>query len=164
MLKLKINIVLPTIHQKEKAFIVHMPNKQVRCTRSENGLYCFKPKYTTNSNDISLLNHSIDSVNENKKLFTNRQVQQAKLVRQIYHAIGTPSLHDFKAIINTNIIRNLPITLNDINTAEMIFGPDVGALKGKTTRQKPAPVVSDYIEIPRELYANHENVTFAWME
>ena len=31
-------------------------------------------------------------------------------------------------------------------------------LKGKTTRQKPAPVVSDYIEIPKELIDNHVNI------
>jgi hypothetical protein len=30
-------------------------------------------------------------------------------------------------------------------------------LKGKTTRQKPAPVVLDYIEIPEELITNHNN-------
>jgi hypothetical protein len=39
-----------------------------------------------------------------------------------------------------------------------VFGPDIGALKGKTTRQKPAPVVSDYVEIPKELIYNHQSV------
>jgi hypothetical protein len=61
-------------------------------------------------------------------------------------------------IVSSNQIRNLPITLDDINIAEKIFGPDVGALKGKTTRTKPAPVVPDFIEIPKELIINHENV------
>jgi hypothetical protein len=32
-------------------------------------------------------------------------------------------------------------------------------LKGKTTRKKPLPVVSDYIDIPPELVSNHQNVT-----
>ena len=35
----------------------------------------------------------------------------------------------------------------------------MGALKGKTTRQKPGPVVSDYIEVPRELIKHHYNKT-----
>jgi hypothetical protein len=45
-------------------------------------------------------------------------------------------VHDFKAIIQTNAIRNLPITLEDIETVEMVFGPDIGALKGKTVGTK----------------------------
>jgi hypothetical protein len=46
-----------------------------------------------------MLNHSVDSIMENKALFTDQQFQRAKQARQIYHALGTPSLHDFKAII-----------------------------------------------------------------
>ena len=101
----------------------------------------------------------IDSVEENKNLFTPRQVEQAKLARKIYHALGTPSVKDFKAIITMNAIKNLPITLKDVDLAEQIFGPDIGALKGKTTRSKPFPVVEDYIEIPPELIDNHQQVT-----
>jgi hypothetical protein len=100
-----------------------------------------------------MLNHSIVSVKENRKYFTDRQFQQAKHARQIYHALGTPSLQDFKTIVM------LPVTLDDIKTAEKIFGPVIGALKGKTTRRKPAPVVSDYVKIPKELITIHNNAT-----
>jgi hypothetical protein len=60
----------------------------------------------------------------------------------------------------SNQIRNLSITLEYVKLAEKIFGPDIGALKVKTTRQKPAlaaPVVWDYIEVPKELIMNHNN-------
>jgi hypothetical protein len=60
-------------------------------------------------------------------------------------------------IITSNQIRNLPINIEDVNIAETIFGPDIVSLKGKTTRQKRAPVVSDFIEIPEELITNHNN-------
>jgi len=55
-------------------------------------------------------------------------------------------------------IANCPITLDDIDITEQIFGPDVASLKGKTTRQKPAPVVADQASMPQELVAKHENV------
>jgi hypothetical protein len=41
----------------------------------------------------------------------------------------------------------------------MIFGSNIGRIKGKTTRSKPNPVISDYIEIPSELIDKRQNVT-----
>jgi hypothetical protein len=59
---------------------------------------------------------------------------------------GTPSINDFKTILRINTITNNPVTTKDIKIAEKIFGPDIGALKGKTTRcEPPAPVVNDYV-------------------
>ncbi len=151
---------------EEKTFIVHLPNKDVKFKRSGNKLYYCQADYSTNKNhdevshvNVCATNVAIDSVDENKKMFTDRQVQRAKLARQLYrHSLGTPSLNDFKVIVTNNSIKNLPITLDDVKLAEQIFGPDIGALKGKTTRQKPTPVVSDYIEIPPELIMNHHNI------
>ena len=34
--------------------------------------------------------------------------------------------------------------------------PDLGTLKGKTTRRKPTPVVSDQVEAPQEIYSNND--------
>ncbi len=67
------------------------------------------------------------------------------------HAIGTPSIKDFKALNTMNGVKNNPITIQDINLAEKIFGPDIGALKSKTTCTKPAPIINNYIETPTEL-------------
>jgi hypothetical protein len=47
------------------------------------------------------------------------------MARQVYHALGTPSINDFKSILQMNAIKNMPITLDDINLAAKIFGPDV---------------------------------------
>ena len=77
----------------------------------------------------------------------------------MYHAIGTPSITDFKAIIRMNAIGNNPVTTKDIELAERIFGPDIGQLKGKSTRRTPIPVVKDEIEIPCELIRSQQDVT-----
>ena len=50
-----------------------------------------------------------------------------------------------------NGIKNCPITLEDIDIAEKIFGKDIYTLKGKSTRTRPIPVIQDYVEIPKEL-------------
>ena len=113
------------------------------------GLY-ITPKKT----ELSMLN----TVEENKKLYTKRQVARAEEARKLYQVIGYPSLRDYKHIIQTNQIKNCPVTIEDINISEKIFGPDVYAIKGKSVRKKPKVVVNDYIEIPRELIQAHKGI------
>ena len=83
---------------------------------------------------------------------TPREIKRAKLARDLLAALGTPSIADLKKAISMNAISNLPVRVNDIDLAEKIFGPDVGTLKGKTTRTPPLPMVTDQIEMPPELY------------
>jgi len=52
------------------------------------------------------------------------------------------------------------VTLEDVNLAEKIFGADIGALKGKTTRRRPTPVKTDLVEIPPELIKQHHDLTY----
>ena len=131
--------------QADPSFVVHMPHRQVKFVKSPAGLYYIQPQVPANFVG-SLINQQIalmGSVEENKLLYTPRQVQQAQKARELYQALGNPSLKDFKAIIKMNSISNNPVTLADIKTAETIFGRDIGSLKGKTTRKRPIPVVRD---------------------
>ena len=91
------------------------------------------------------------TVEENKKIYIERHFERAKQARDLFHALGTPSINDFKAIICMNTTHNNPVTTDDIKIAEKIFGPDVGTLRGKTTCRKLLPVLNDYIKIPKEL-------------
>eukprot|EP00957_Ditylum_brightwellii_P067028 5087982-Ditylum_brightwellii.AAC.1 len=54
---------------------------------------------------------------------------------------------------------NCPITTQDIKNAKTIFGKDIGALKGKTTRKKPAAIVTDYIQVLPAIYQNNHQIT-----
>ena len=56
------------------------------------------------------------------------------------------------------MIKNCPITQEDIDMSEKIYGTDVFALKGKTTRSKPKLTIQDYIEIPSELKSAHQGI------
>ena len=62
-------------------------------------------------------------------------------------------------MLRMNSIIGNPVTTDDIIMAEQIFGTDIGRIKGKTTRRKPAPVVDDYIEIPKKLISTKREVT-----
>ena len=137
---------------KENAFVVHMPNKPIKFIASPNGLYYFKPSYKTG------ISNMVSTVNENRKNYTNRQFDRAKLARKLYHIVGAPSVQNFKALIKMNAIANCPVTIEDVNIAEDIFGPDISTLKGKSTRPKTKVVVNDEIEIPNEIIEKNYSI------
>eukprot|EP00957_Ditylum_brightwellii_P137477 10481632-Ditylum_brightwellii.AAC.1 len=60
--------------------------------------------------------------------------------------VGQPSLADFKNMVKINLLPDSPVTVQDLNNVEFLFGPDVGTLKGKTTRKTLDPVRSKYFE------------------
>lgn len=84
---------------------------------------------------------------------------QAKKARKVMISLGTPTPEDLKAMIRMNLIRNNELTIEDVNIAIKSFGPDVGTIKGKTTRQKPSPVIENHIEIPEEVLPINREVT-----
>ena len=51
------------------------------------------------------------------------------MARNIYHVVEAPTLINLKMMIRKNIIQNFPVTVEDIEIAEKIFGPDVSTLK-----------------------------------
>ncbi|KAG7371066.1 reverse transcriptase RNA-dependent DNA polymerase [Nitzschia inconspicua] len=139
---------------KEDAIIVHHPKKEVHFNRNHMNLYVYTPDHIKNAGV-----QMVETVSENENFYTHREIERAKRARELYQAIGTPSIADFKNIVRSNMIGNNPVTTKDIELAEKIFGPDISTLKGKTTRAKPVPVVEDYVAIPMELIEAQQHVT-----
>jgi hypothetical protein len=75
--------------------------------------------------------------------------------------IGRPSTHTYLAIVDNNLLPNCPVTRTDILAAEVVFGPYLGSLKGKTVRKDTDHVHPEYENIPRELMELYQDVTIA---
>ena len=73
--------------------------------------------------------------------------------------MGCPTVTNFKHILRQQLIKNCPVTLDNIDQAEKIFGLDMGTLKGKSTQKKPTPVKHNNIDIPPEILEKHYNMT-----
>ena len=82
----------------------------------------------------------VNTVAQNKSKYSEEDYLKAKLARAIMIRIGRPALKRYIRIIEKKQLKNCPITIDDIKAAEDIFGPDVGSLKGKTTRTTPTKV------------------------
>ena len=93
----------------------------------------------------------VETVEENKKGYTQRQIARADRARHLQETIMFPSIQDLKTMIQMNAIKNCPVTIEDIKLCEKIYGRSIPSLKGKTVRRPPKITVNDYLKIPKEL-------------
>jgi len=147
-------------------FVVHLRNgKNQVFSQSKAGLYYSVVRGNTKQSAIkrkvkSIENHTtLNTVADNKTNYTKREIMRASLARRIHKTIGHPSLRKFIDIVVSNQLPNCPIVKRDILIAEDIFGPELGCLKGKTTRVVPTPVKITHAA--SQLSASQRNVVLA---
>ncbi len=83
----------------------------------------------------------ITMVKDNLTKFSAYDISKARLARSVQQRIGRPSTKDYIRFVRNNLLPNCPITVQDIKNADMIWGPDLGNLKGKTVRHR-SPIVT----------------------
>ena len=138
----------------EGAFIVHKPSGvDVHFVMHANGLHY----HDTKSCQLTM----VSTVHGESEGFSTRQIAQAKTARDFQAKVGHPSTQDLKSIVKSNLIVNCPVSAEDIDRAEKIYGPSVYILKGKTTRQNPLSVISDYVAIPPAILSANRYVTLS---
>ena len=148
----------------EAAMNVHRRDGSLmKFTEYKSGLYYFdtgapitnNTNSTSNSQDYLFLN----TVEDNKRQYTRREIEGADKARDLYRKIGRPSEKEFNDILQNNLIRNCPITSDDAKRALRIYGPDIATLKGKTVKKQntgipnyqavqiPAPIIAQYTDV-----------------
>ena len=105
--------------------------------------------------------HVIESVKENLEGFTTREVTHARRARALYYMMGAPTVVNFKHLVSSNAIQDCPVTIRDIEVADKIIAPDIGASKDRTVRQTPPVVRMDNIEVPDEIARTDEPLVLA---
>jgi hypothetical protein len=71
-----------------------------------------------------------NTVEENKSKYTERDYQRVLAARQLQNTIGHKSTRDFLHIVKENLLKNCPITTEDIMAAEDVLGTNVQSLRG----------------------------------
>ena len=142
-----------TYDSDDQMFVVHResankPNMQFRM--HESGLHYYDPR----QEEFVF----VTTVSGNKEGFMQRQIKGAEAARTLYSTLSYPSWNDFKWVIRSNQIKDCPVTVEDIDVALKIWGKNIAALKGKTVRIKPIPVIKDFVKVPKELMKLHKEV------
>ena len=119
---------------------VILPNNDNIIFKERNGLYV--------GNFKNYLNQAfITTVTDNETVFSKREVEDAKIARDLSAKLGFPSSGILAKFLNRGGIINCPITSTDVRRAEHIYGKDIGAIKGKTTKRTPVDSKHETSEI-----------------
>ena len=112
-----------------------------------NGLYVFIPgDYVINPgkkpSDIpsSSSNVFVQTIADNESLFTAREVRDAKEAHRVFINLGRDGIKNFRFMVLHHLIKNITFNASDVDRAEIIYGKDLGVLRGKTVRRQPKRV------------------------
>jgi hypothetical protein len=94
---------------------------------------------------LCLIQDTIITVQKNMEGFTKCKVEEAKATRKAQGMLGYPTDREFLEMVCSNMIANCDITKNAIKNANLIFGPNLAGVRGRTVRTTPKPVCIDYL-------------------
>jgi hypothetical protein len=103
----------------------------------------------------------VNTVTDNQYKYSKKSYSQAVLSRKLQRIIGRPSTQEYIKILSSNLLPNRPVTPGDVITANNIFGPDIGSLKGKTVRKTQKAIIESITPIPRDIHEKYKMVTLS---
>ena len=116
--------------QVERAIILHLNQEEIKFLECSDGLYYWDSSSNKSKPSINIYSPSstnnlslTQTVAKNKAFFTKRDVQGADKARVLQSVIGWPSTTKFNHIINSNLINNCPINVDDVKRADVIYAP-----------------------------------------
>ena len=142
----------------QQAFIVHKKDGgQLKFILSSRGLYYHDVRWTQHPDPHY---NFIQTVEDNMKNYTPRQLKRVAIAKRVYSMIGHPSQQDFLHMIRMNLLPNCPINEKDAKAVIDIYGPHLSAIRGKTVRTTPDPVNEGIIiPVPKKIIQLYKNVT-----
>ena len=113
-------------------FVVHSEDYKRIFKATTKGLYVLD----SNEEEYQFLETEM----ENSRSYSKRARHGAAKAKELFGIVQYPSLTDFKNMVRFNMIKNCPISIEDVEAMVAIYGLSVEALKGKTVRKKSPKV------------------------
>jgi len=153
----------------EKAITVFLDEDQsIKFQECSDGLYYYDTNSFNKNNDsvsdytdLVSYNFFINSVTNNKKSYSKREVGKANKARRLQHLLCWPSTQNFKHYVKNNMLKNCDIDVDDINRAEAIYGEAPAILQGKMVRPKQVSKRVKFAPLPMDLPDEHRSVTLS---
>ena len=137
----------------EKKFLVHLPGCKIRYfTQYDRGLF-----YSVMSAGETVL---INTVDHNISKYSECDYTRTLLAQNLQYKIALPShRHPVKIIENKVQMLNCPLNCDDVRGAEVIWGKNLGCLKGKNPRQKTPHTRGNILPLPTTILERYNSVT-----
>lgn len=129
------------IDNENDVIVLDMPGQSL-IFECQNGMYlCDMDKYEMGvDKDVY-----VTTVEDMKRLYTTREVEAANVAKEFIVRMGNPSAKNVVAAVRGGMA-DIPFTAQDIYRAYKIWGPDLGAVRGKTMRTTEDAVVTGDIK------------------
>jgi hypothetical protein len=114
------NVHITMDTRQERVIFVHHDGKVLKFKECADGLYYYDTA-ACKPNNVDITNYSfLETVADNSKFFSADEIKGALRACQVQQEMNWPSTSDFKHYVSNNCIRNSPVTLDDINRADII--------------------------------------------
>ena len=149
-------------NDENNEFMVHKPDGSTRNFKESSHGLNYHDTSTAVTGVADTGTALVTTVADNTSNYNPADYSHALLAHKTQQIIWRPSIQDYIRYVENNLIPNCPVSRRDIVAAEHIFGPDVGSLKGKTTRKHPIVVgLYDHTPIPSGIMEQYHNVILA---
>ena len=100
------------------------------------------------------------TVEEESNKFSQKDQTRAKAVREMQQVLVSPSNYDLANTFENNVVQATLFTRRDVRIANIIYGCDVAALKGKSTkRQSKMPNPDEVRDVLEHIVKNYSKVS-----
>ncbi len=138
-------------------FVIHTDRGNIIVKNNSNGM----PYLDVRDVEAEIALSFIQTVRGNMEGYTQREVKDARAACEAQAMLGHPTDRDFLGMVCSGMILNCPVTPSAVQNANLIFGPNLAGVRGRTVRRPPESATTNYVQIPRALLEQHQRVTLA---
>jgi hypothetical protein len=140
-------------------FIIHTNDGNIIMRNNSRRMPFLNLKELEREVSLRLTQNTINMVQKNMDGFTKRKVEEAKAAHEAQGMLGHPTDREFLGMVCSNTIANCDATKNAVKYANLIVGPDLAGVRGRTVRTTPEHVRNNYVQILRAILDRHRLVT-----
>jgi hypothetical protein len=138
-------------------FIIHTDQGDIVVKKNKKGM----PFLNLAGVDAEIVLSFVQTVRGTMEQFTKQEVEDAWAACEEQAMVGHPTDCNFLDMVCAHMIPNCPMTNRAVKNANLIFGPDLAGVRGRTVRRPPEPVRMDNVQFLQSILDWHQPVTLA---